>query len=748
MTNFNFAALSNGQHLAFDPASDSLRFTLLSDQAGEVRLSVVGANLGVSYRGKTVWLDGVGLDSLTADNLFFANGGVVAVGDTLTGTRTDWYGLSYDLRGTTASHYIDGRGGADLVMTGSGDDCLVGNDALTGLVHVSRVGGVGSPTASYSPSISADGRFVGFQGGWTQFGSEDNSATDVFVKDLLIGNVQNEHKTLSGDFALSGSGMPVISADGNWLALWSNSDLTEESISVGASIYLADTRSGNVLGVSTNAAGTFANGASDAPDLTADGRFVVFESRATNLVGGNGRNALQDDIFLKDMVTGAVTRVSTSTIGGDANADCEGAAISAAGRYVVFSSAATNLTANRTGGGYSDVYLWDRNTGDLTNITGGRGGQFNARNADVAFDGALYQGKVVFETGKALVAGDTNNTTDVYAYDIASGNFERVSTDSAGGQANGASQDAVVSADGRFVAFRSYATDLVTGDTNGSADVFVKDLLTGGIALVSRGPNGLGNQAVGGNIGISAGGDWIVFESSASNLAATDDNGGLSDVFRVTNPLLIDTLRGGAGDDTYILSRADLVIEAAGAGTDTVRAGLSYALTGNVERLVLTGNGNLNGTGNGLANVLTGNGGANRLSGLGGSDQLIGGGGADVLIGGAGRDVMAAGADAQRDTFLFNARAESAVGAARDVIQGFDSGEDRIDLRGIDADTGLAGNQAFLRFSGTTARAHSAWLVDAGADIILKADVNGDTGADFEVRLTAINGIVASDLLL
>lgn len=748
MTTYLFSALTNDQLLSFDPDLDVLHFDGATDQAGNIRFVTSGGLLGVLFLGKTVWLDAISLGHLTSTNVTFANGSLLGVGDDGTGLFRDWYGALYDLRTAAGSHHINGLGGADLVMGGSGNDYIVGNDALTPLIHVSRVGSDGSPNNSYLPSISADGRFVGFYGGWTEFGSQTNSATDVFVKDLLTGTVTNEHKTINGDFALSGSGVPRISADGNWLVFWSNSNLTLEVPAVGSQIYVADTRSGAVQVASVTQGGLFANNPTDNPDISATGRYVVFETRADNLAAGANVNI--EDIYLKDMQTGALTRVSTSLTGGDANAEALDPAISANGRYVVFSSAATNLTANKTGNGYADIYLYDRVTDTLKNITGGKGGSYSSLNPDVGADsagGVTYGGIVVFETGKKLVADDTNNTTDIYAYDISDGTYQRVSTRADGSQVGVASGNAVVSGDGRFVAFVGGSDSLVPGDTNGYRDVFVKDLITGDLALVSRLPGVQANQHSGSTLDISLGGDWIVFESSASNLADSDDNGGLTDVFRVANPLLRDVLMGGAGNDTYVLSRRDVVVENPGEGVDTVRAGFSYALGDNVENLVLTGVGNFSGQGNLRNNAITGNAGNNALSGGSGADVIAGAAGSDTITGGVGRDVMNAGNDLNRDVFVFAALSHSLVGASRDVIGSFDSGEDDIDLRGIDAHTGVGGNQAFL-FNGTVARAHSVWVVDTGADLLIRGDVSGDRIADFEVKLLGVSGVVAGDFLL
>jgi serralysin len=151
----------------------------------------------------------------------------------------------------------------------------------------------------------------------------------------------------------------------------------------------------------------------------------------------------------------------------------------------------------------------------------------------------------------------------------------------------------------------------------------------------------------------------------------------------------VDSMAGGAGNDLYIVDDAgDVVIELGGEGTDTVRTGLaSYTLGANVEHLVMTGAA-ANGTGNGLDNVLTGNAGSNRLDGGAGDDRLIGGDGVDYLTGGAGKDVFVGEIDATKSaTKLGN--------ISIDVILDFQSGVDKIDLSGIDANSSLSGDQAF-----------------------------------------------------
>lgn len=678
MADFSFSALANGQTLAFDPASDRLLFDA-AVQAGRVTLSTSGTALLVTYGSKTVKLADTAPGQLKLGTLQFANGGRIVMGDGTVNVLPDWYGQDVNLTASTASNQVWGLGGADYLRTGSGDDWLVGNDALTPLQHVSRMGSTGSPTPSYDASISADGNFVSFFGGWTGFGSVNNNATDILTRNLASGTVTNEHRSAAGVQGNSGSGEPVVSADGRYVAFLSaSSNLVGTADSAMYDIYLAGTTGTGIERVSVGTGGVAAaDGSSDNPDVSGTGRYVVFESSTSNWAADG--SAATTDIFLKDRTTGTLTRVSTSTTGGDGNDDSGNAKISNDGRFVVFESAASNLTANDTNGRI-DVFVWDRTTGDLVNLsdymTSARNPSNDVRNADIAWD-AGWGGVIVFETAKGLVDADTNNQVDVYAFNMVDETIQLVSSRADGSGVALSSDSAAVSGDGRFVTFRSFSNDLVPGDSNGYTDIFVKDLYTGQIALVSRTPGGAANQHSE-DPQISLGGEWIVFESSASNLAGTDDNGGFSDVFRVSNPLLRDTLAGGAGDDTYVLARQDVVVEGLNAGTDTVRSSISHTLAANVENLVLTGSAGLAGTGNALANDITGNSGNNTLKGAAGNDRLTGAGGADLLDGGAGADVA-----------IIAATVGSGSDSARVVAAGAnnDTGQDRLQAFQLGQDT-------------------------------------------------------------
>lgn len=191
-----------------------------------------------------------------------------------------------------------------------------------------------------------------------------------------------------------------------------------------------------------------------------------------------------------------------------------------------------------------------------------------------------------------------------------------------------------------------------------------------------------------------------------------------------------DTIDGGDGDDTVNYADAAAAVTVRLAATnqqDTGGAGLDTIT--NVEMVI----------GSAFADTLVGNAGDNRLDGRVGADRFTGGTGKDALYGGV---------DTDRDVFFYRTIADSTTGAGRDTVYQFTSGIDGIDLRQIDANTSAAGDQAFQFSASGMAANHSIWIVDTGAHLLVRGDVNGDATADFEIQLMNINSALAADFLL
>lgn len=271
------------------------------------------------------------------------------------------------------------------------------------------------------------------------------------------------------------------------------------------------------------------NRASGGPSVSADGRYVVFSSTASNLVAGDTNKA--SDVFVRDRRTGTTRRVSVSSAGTQADRGSNTAplAVSADGRYVVFASPATNLVAGDRSDA-SDVFRRDMTTGRTALVSRSSTGLQSNRSSE--YPRMTPDGRYVAFTSTAtnFVPGPTGLQYEVFLRDLRTGTTSWVSTRRSGGAATRGSFLQSLSADARYIAFTSDSTDLVPGDTNGSSDVFIRDRRTGTLRRASG--TGTGTQADSGSAdgALSADGSRIAFTSLADNLVAGDSNG-VADVF-------------------------------------------------------------------------------------------------------------------------------------------------------------------------------------------------------------------------
>lgn len=339
-----------------------------------------------------------------------------------------------------------------------------------------------------------------------------------------------------------GSFTPALSQDGRYLAFASGSPnlVTGDTNNTG-DIFCRDRLTGQTTRVSVSSAGAQGNGNSLDPDISADGRFIVFRSAASNLVAGDTNNV--PDIFCHDRQTATTTRVSVGTGGQQITQFSDGGAISGDGRYVVFESADGQITA----GDWcvtTDVFCHDRQTGITTLISASLIAfqQFNPRRRpNISFDG----GAITFDSAADdLTLNDTNGWNDVFVWSRLTNSISCVSIASSGAQANERSEDAVISPDGRFVAFTSFAFNFIPGDTN-SPDVFVRDLQTGQLTWCSSGLAGAFADQPSYVTSISGDGRFVCFWGGATNLVPGDTNG-VWDVF-VFDRVLGTTTRASVG---------------------------------------------------------------------------------------------------------------------------------------------------------------------------------------------------------
>ncbi|MGR8999097.1 MAG: TolB family protein, partial [Gammaproteobacteria bacterium] len=333
---------------------------------------------------------------------------------------------------------------------------------------------------SYTPAITPDGRFVVFTSSASNLVPGDsNDANDIFVYDRETGITERVAIDSNGNQANRSSLNPSISADGRYVLFSSfASNLVAGDTNGELDVFVHNRGTGATKRVSVDSFGNQGNGYSgNYSAISADGRYVTFYSRASNLVTDDTNET--SDIFVHDRNIGTTVRVSVNSEGNQANGRSLKSAISENGRYVFFQSSADNLVPDDTNGA-DDIFVHDRDihttervsVNSLGNQTG-----FDEDNGDVAIspDGRY----VVFGSESSnLVEGDTNGITDIFVHDRNTGTTERVNLDSFGNQANLQGNFISISADGRYVSFGSFASNLVDGDTNGRYDAFVRDRIT------------------------------------------------------------------------------------------------------------------------------------------------------------------------------------------------------------------------------------------------------------------------------
>ncbi|MEU6712107.1 S8 family serine peptidase [Nonomuraea sp. NPDC046802] len=377
------------------------------------------------------------------------------------------------------------------------------------------------------PELSGDGTVAVFASFASNLDGEDtNGELDIFATDLRTRETRRVSVPSGGGLGNSFSLSPTVSGDGRFVGFNSGAtNLVPGDTNGQTDAFVHDRQTGATERISVAHDGSQADGLSGSPRFSTDGRFAVFNSDATNLVPGdtNGRS----DVFVRDRQTGTTTRISLARDGSQVDGNSREATISADGRYVAFQSDASALVPGDENGAI-DAFVRDLRTGTLTRVTGPRqdtqtaGPVLSANGRALAFSngvglGQLYvqdlttgrndlvsaavdggdatgmsfaptlsaDGRVVafYSDANDLVGGDTNPFSDVFVRDVAAGTTKRVSTAPKGIEGDGRSDLPSISDDGRYVVFESTSANLVEGDTNRRSDVFVHDLVAGPQAL-------------------------------------------------------------------------------------------------------------------------------------------------------------------------------------------------------------------------------------------------------------------------
>jgi Tol biopolymer transport system component len=480
--------------------------------------------------------------------------------------------------------------------------------------------------ASEAPAISADGRYVAFLSKATNLGPAklDAEVFDVFLRDLLEHRTTLVSRASDGAAADAGSGAPAISADGRVVAFESDAtNLDARDADALTDVFARDVRAGTTTLVS--GPGTAPRtGTSTEPSVSADGTVVAFTSTVTALHPDDDDppDTPLADVFTRDLQTGALTLASRGdgSAGEKGNDASDSPAISGDGRVVAFSSTATNLDATDTDS-VADVFVRDLALHTTLVVSVGDGQASSNGDADSSSPAISQTGRfVAFTSLTGFDPSDADALPDVYSREVAGARTRLLSraTGVLGAKGNGPSDAPSISADARFTAYTSAATNLDPDDADASTDIFVRDVL----------------------------GTVAPLDPPSAQRPAPLTLPGLFDVAPTSCPF----------DATPTLLTAAADIRAGGPGTDI--------LVGGRGADVLRGAGG--------RDCLYGDEGADRLFGGAGSDRLDGGSGADVLTGGRGDDILTGG-------------------AGDDTLSG--GGADQLtDARGLDRFSGGAGN--------------------------------------------------------
>jgi hypothetical protein len=393
--------------------------------------------------------------------------------------------------------------------------------------------GVLGDAGSQSPVISANGRYVAFLSAATNLVSPATAGTQVFRKDLVTGTAVLVSASAAGVQGNGNSNSVAISANGRYVAFASASTNLLAAPTASIQIFLKDIDTGAIVLVSASAAGTEGNAVSANPSVSADGHLVSFSSAATNLVAPATTN---QQVFRKNVNTGAIVLASSTAAGVQANNTSFFPSMTIEGRYVAFSSTATNLLP-AAAGGLPQIFRKDLDTGAIVLVSASPAG-VEGNNASVFASLSIDGNFIAFTSGSTNLIVPATTNQQIFLKNVTTGSVALVSANASGVQANNFGVFDTVSDDGDFVTFSSQGTNLVTPATTGM-QVFRKQLSTGVVNLVSStatGASGDGPSQTSQTVGsMTPDGRFVVFSSTSTNLLTPATTG--NQVFRKELPV-------------------------------------------------------------------------------------------------------------------------------------------------------------------------------------------------------------------
>ncbi len=385
--------------------------------------------------------------------------------------------------------------------------------------------------------MTTDGRYVVFDS-YTDglVSGDDNGLRDIFLFDATLDTLELVSGGLSGADANNESRTPSISDDGRFVTFLSlATNLVAGDTNGFLDVFVYDRDLGSIERVSlTDLGGQITDGSASSAHISGNGRYVTYSSEGTDVMSGGDLNSDDTDIFVFDRDLDTTERVTENTLGVQADNSSDNPIITPDGRYVTFISVASNLATGDTNGQY-DVFVRDRNTDSTEAVSINDDGDFSVAGCDsssISSDGRY----VVFRCANSSdwSEGLPDGLDGVFIYDRNTDDISLISEATDGTAPDGNSYNPFISGDGRYILFSSDATNLIPNDTNARTDYFIKDTLTGLISRISESVDGLESDGdtTKARTKLTENGEYSIFISGATNLVTGDTND-VKDIFRV-----------------------------------------------------------------------------------------------------------------------------------------------------------------------------------------------------------------------